>query len=176
MKQHTFAERVKKHFNYLIDDYGFSVVAEKYDPEAFGNSLVDFQSRTTAVRVLLDKGQVLIDIRPLTDPQSSWFNLASVVEFLAPEADEPVYIFPESWDDYYDMIDWQVSRVARVLRKYCAPVLQGEFSQWREMDERRSKSAEKGYRALTGRDFPQPVNLKEVREEEKRREYRARTG
>lgn len=169
MKEHAFAEQVKKHFHYLIDDYDFSVVNEKSDPEAFGNSLVDFQSGTTAVRVTLDRGQVLVDMRPLTESSTSWFSLGSVVEFLAPEADEPVYVFPETWDHYYDMINGQVSRMARVLRQYCAPVLRGEFSQWKEIDERTRKGAEEEYRALTGKDFPKAMDLKEVQEEEKRR-------
>jgi len=176
MKQHAFAEQVKKHFHYLVDDYGFSVVDEKHDPEAFGNSLVDFQSSTAVIRVLLDRGQVLVDIRPSIEPPTFWFDLGSLVEFLAPEADEPVYVFPETWDNYYEMIEWQVARLARVLRQYCALVLRGEFSQWREIDKRRKKSAEEGYRALTGKDLPQAIDLKRVQEEEERRQYRSLTG
>ncbi len=179
MEQYVFAEQVKERFRYLIDDHGFSVVDERYDPEAFGNSLVDFQSSNTVIRVLLDRGQVLIDIGPCPRSPDYWFGLASVVEFLAPEADEPAYIFPETWDSYYDKIDWQVVRLARVLRQYCAPVLRGEFSRWKEMAERRSKEAGDIYRALTGKD---PIKItseelgEKIRKEENRRRYRALTG
>ena len=179
MEKYVFAEQVKKHFHYLIDEYGFSVVDERYDAEAFGDSLVQFQSSTVDLSIILDRGQVLIDIGPHPESPDYRFGLVSVIEFLAPEADEPAYIFPETWDNYYDMIDWQVTRLARVLQQYCAPVLRGEFSQWKEMAERRRKEARDTYRALTGKD-PIEITSKElaekVQKEEERRRYRALTG
>lgn len=179
MGQYVFAEQIKKHFHYLIDDYGFSVIDERYDHEAFGNSLVQFRSSTTDVVVVLDKGQVLIDISPYPEIPNYRFGLATVVEFLSPDADEPAYIFPEKWDNYYGMIDWQVTRLTRVLRQYCAPVLRGEFSKWKEMDEIRRKETEDRYRALTGK-VPIEIVSEEIREkiqrEESRRQYRALKG
>ncbi len=64
MNQHSFIERVRTSFQYLIDDYGFSVKDERYDPQSFGNSLVEFRSKETAIRLVLDRGQVLIDLGP----------------------------------------------------------------------------------------------------------------
>ena len=118
MEQYVFVEQVKKRFRYLTDDYGFSVVDERYDPEAFGNSLVQFQSSLVGVRVALDRGQVLIDIGSSSEPQVSWFSLPNVVKYLAPELDELAYVFPERWDDYYHMVDWQVIRLAHLLQRY----------------------------------------------------------
>ncbi|MEM3434463.1 MAG: hypothetical protein QXP27_09885 [Candidatus Methanomethyliaceae archaeon] len=167
-----FNEHVKRRFRYLIENYGFLVIDEKYDPEAFGNSLVDFQSDSIVMRVLLDRGQAMVDFRPRAEPSETWYGLDSVIEFLAPEADEPTYIFPETWDNYQDMIKWQVDRLANVVQRYCARVLRGEFSEWEEMAEARSRKAISEYRALTGRS-PVRIASEELRkalqrEEEKR--------
>jgi hypothetical protein len=156
MPQYKFTEQAGTRFRYLIDDYGFSVVDERYDPEAFGNSLIRFRSSDVDIVVVLDRGQVLIDISPYPMAQDYRFGLPSVVEFLAPEAGEPAYVFPETWENYYDMIDSQLERLARVLRQQCSSVLRGEFSDWEAMSDFRKKEAEEGYRSLTGRD---PIEL-----------------
>ncbi len=174
-----FNEQVKRQFRYLIEDYGFSVVDERYDPEAFGNSLVDFQSDSIVMRVLLDRGQVMIDFRPRAGPSKSWYGLDSVVEFLAPEADGPAYIFPETWDNYQDMINWQVDRLASVVQRYCARVLRGEFSGWEEIAETRSRKATSEYQALTGKS---PVRIaseelgRAIRREEEKRGIKGAVG
>jgi hypothetical protein len=152
MTQYRFTEQARRRFHYLIDDYGFSVVDERYDPDAFGNSLVRFRSSAVDVVLVLDRGQVLIDINPYPMIEDYQFGLPSVVEFLAAEAGEPVYVFPETWENYYDMIDSQLERLARVLRQRCSSILRGEFSDWEAMSDFRKKEAEEGYRRLTGKD------------------------
>jgi hypothetical protein len=145
MAPFRFAERVRQHFHYLVDDLGFSVMEESHDPEAFGNSLVRFRRHAVDVLVVLDRGQVLVDIRPRrAGLSSSQFGLASLVRFLAPESEEPAYVFPESWDAYHEMVEWQLKRLARVLRQYCLPVLTGEFSGWEALDARRAQEAREG--------------------------------
>jgi hypothetical protein len=180
MEQYVFTDQVKKYFHYLTEDYGFSIVAEeKSNRQAFGNSLIEFRSSTASVIVTLDRGQVLIDMGPYPEVPGYQFSLVTVIEFLASGLNEPVYIFPEQWDNYYDMIDWQVMRLAGLLRQYCTPVLKGEFSKWKEMDEIRTKTALDDYKRLTGKD---PIKIeseeakKKISEEEDRRQNRARTG
>ena len=162
-----FTEKVKEHFRYLIDDYGFSIVNESYTTDS-GNGLVEFRSRSVHIRIVLDRGQVLIDIGPSPEVLDYWFDLSSVIEFLSPEAHEPAYIFPEKWDNYYEMIDWQVARLARVLRQYCVSVLTREFPDWRELLERNQKEAEEVYKTLTGKASIKG-SLKEFHEEIQRR-------
>jgi len=167
-----FNEHVKGQFWYLIEDYGFSVLDERYDPEAFGNSLVDFQSDSVVMRVLLDRGQVMIDFRPSAGSPECWYGLNSVVEFFAPEFDGPACVFPETWDNYQGMIRWQVDRLASIVQRYCTQVLRGEFSGWEQIAETRSRNATSEYRALTGTS-PIKITSEEPfralrREEEKR--------
>jgi len=175
MEKCMFAEQVKAHFHCLIDDYGFVVVSERFDPEAFGNSLVDFQSRNTVVRVLLDRGQVTIDIGPYPRSPGYWFDLSSIIEFLVPETGEPVYVFPDTWDNYNDMIIWQVARLSRVLQQYGAPVLTGDFFEWKKIADIRSKKVEDEYRTLTGKS-PAKITSKDLgkklQKEEGKREHK----
>ena len=60
----------------------------------------------------------------------------------------------EKWDNYYDKIDWQVTRLARVFRQYSDAVLRGKFSQWKELKEFRWKKVATDYRAFTGKNLP----------------------
>lgn len=179
MTERMFNEQVKRQFRYLIEDYGFSVVGERYDPEAFGNSLVDFRSGSIIMRMLLDRGQVMVDFRPCVGPSDSWYDLGSVIEFLAPEADEPAYIFPETWDNYQDMVNWQVDRLAGIVRRYCIRILRGEFSEWEEIAEARKRKAMDEYKALTGKR-PLEIASKElgraIRNEEEQRAIKGTVG
>ena len=91
MEQYGFTDQVKKYFRYLTEDFGFSIVVEeKSNRQAFGNSLIQFRSNAVSVTVTLDRGQVLIDIGPYPEVPDYQFSLVSVMEFLAPDLDEPV--------------------------------------------------------------------------------------
>lgn len=76
MHRYMFTERVKEKFRYLVEEYGFSVADERYDPDAFGNSLVDYQSGKTTIRVLLDRGEVTIGVGPYPLASDCWFDLS----------------------------------------------------------------------------------------------------
>lgn len=175
MHRYMFTERVKEKFRYLVEEYGFSVADERYDPDAFGNSLVDYQSGKTTIRVLLDRGEVTIGVGPYPLASDCWFDLSSVLEFLAVHISEPLYIFSEEWDRHDDMIDWQVSRLAHLLQQCCSSVLRGEFTKWKEMEQLRRKKSENEYRILTGRD---PIKMasenaqERIRQEEQRRQQK----
>jgi len=164
MNDYVFTEQVKKKFRYLVDGYGYSVVDEVYDPEAFGNSLVQFRSDSVDIFIVLDRGRVLIDIAPYPNVSNHKFGLPTIIEFLAPEAGEMSYIYPEKPGDYYEKIDWQIDRLTTLLQQYAVPVLNGEFSDWQELDERRQKQALRAYRKLAGKD-PIKIDSEELKDE-----------
>jgi len=165
MNDYVFADQAKTKFRYLIDSYGFTVVDELYDPEAFGNSLVQYRSASLDIYIILDRGRVLVDIAPYPNVSNYRFGLLSFIEYLAPELGEIEYIYPDEPEDYNGKIDWQVERVAGLLQQYCAePVLTGEFSAWAELDERREKEALTAYRKMTGKD-PIKIESEALREE-----------
>jgi hypothetical protein len=158
-----FVELVKDLFGYLIKEYGFSVALDVYDVNAFGNSLVKFRSETVELEVVLDRGQVFINMEPNPNLADSRFSLPFVVDFLAPDAKEPVYIFPKEWDDYSEMIKWQTNRLARVLQQYCEPVLTGQFSQWQAIDELVKRGTEETYVSIVGKE-PIRIESRDIEE------------
>ncbi len=118
MTEPTFFDQVKKHFHYLIEQYGFSVIHEEVFP-SFDNAEVVFQSQDCRIRVLRERGEIYVDASPLP-PIDYWVDLASIVKFLTQGT--------ESWQyehiggDYESRIEWQLVRVAEKLRPYIMQV------------------------------------------------------
>jgi hypothetical protein len=127
MEQSLLSNLVRQHFRYLTDEYGFSLARDAYFPESMENADMLFVSSQTGVRIVLDRGQVLINIGSLLQPQQEWFEFSDVVHFFAPET-EPVYIFSQDNSNYHATIESQVIRVARLMHQYCEPLLRGDFS------------------------------------------------
>jgi len=51
MSVQTFVQLVRQHFNYLIDEYGFSVIEKMYSEDAFSDGIIEFWSSTTFVSI-----------------------------------------------------------------------------------------------------------------------------
>ena len=51
MESNIFSELVKLHFNFLIDDFGFSVVDDIYFPDMMGNAAMIFESPQIGIRI-----------------------------------------------------------------------------------------------------------------------------
>lgn len=144
---------VDRHFNYLTEKYGFSQEDQQYNAEAFGNAHIQLRSINLDLRISLDRGIVLVNFKPLSK-FPDWFDLQSTVEFLNSNIDEPVYIFPEDWSNYDNMVDKQMQRVSRVVKQYCEPVLSGQFSKWKKVEKLRMKKVKRDYKNITGKNYP----------------------
>jgi len=141
MASNLFSELVKQHFAYLKDNYGFSVTHESFYPEAMGNAEVWFKSTLTGIRVVLDRGQALISIGSLSQPEREWFELYDVVQFFSPGLS--VYEFPKDFSDYKVALESQVSRLARIMLQHCEPLLKGDFSMQKEIKEIEKRRVDK---------------------------------
>lgn len=143
MESNVFAEIVKKYFHYLIDDYGFHIVEERYAPESFGNSLVVFQLNSTFISLSRDRGDIYLDIGSVSSPKNT-YNLGTVIEFLRPQDYQQIKVFgfPKLPDDPYKRIEIPVRYWATLLRQYCEPILSGDFSQWNELGEHQRRAVE----------------------------------
>lgn len=150
MGECDFIEQAREQFRYLVDDFAFRVGAERYDPDSFGNALVEYESAAADVRITLDRGQVLIDVKQHSESWSTSFGLPTILSYLAPNVDEPPYVFPDA-GDYCERVSWQLARLARVFRQFCGPILTGEFSDWDTMLRLRREQSEDEYRRLTGK-------------------------
>ncbi len=118
---------VKKHFRFLVDEYGSTVTHESFHPEAMGNAEVVFESALAGICVVCDRNQVLIMFGLLSQARRDWSEFANVVKVFAPDI-AAVYVFPKDYSNLESALESQVSRLAQVMRQYCVSVLRGDFS------------------------------------------------
>lgn len=122
MESPRFFDQVKKQFRFLIDDFQFSISEELSFPNVFGNCLVLMQSKDCRIRVVLERGQVFIDVSPLStsapDLSSSWFDLMVIAAFVAQGSPQErlAYAQPDDSLGPEARIDWQLSRLSGILR------------------------------------------------------------
>ncbi len=149
MQTGSYNELVKKHFRFLVDDYGFTLVRDEYDPEAFGNSLVEYRLPTTIVMVSRDRDWIRVGVGSISDPRHRLYSLESLIEFFAPEAPKGIDTYqPEASDDF------QLSNLACILQDYGGPVLRGEFTKWKELEEYVHKEVEEFMRQRREGTYP----------------------
>jgi hypothetical protein len=126
MSTPSFMEQVCQHLAFLNADCGFVVVHQEYYPEHFGNALVVMQSGQCRIRILKEKGQVLVEFGPLWAPQDwacdtpdVWFDLAILLGFLTRGRCEWQYQFDDASSDPAARVTAQLDRLAGVLHAYC---------------------------------------------------------
>jgi hypothetical protein len=132
-------ELIKKHFNYLINDYGFSIDREEHSTEQMGNAYIVYVSRAIAIMIVVDRSQVLLNLGEPSWPEREWFEFTDVVSFFNSSITE-VYNFSESPIDHRAYVEKQVQYLAYILRVNCEPLLRGDFSmqnQIREIEQKR---------------------------------------
>ena len=133
-------ELIKEYFKFL-EKYGFSISRKKYSPEIMGNAEVIYQSPSVSVKIVIDRGQVLINIGKVSWLEKDWFEYSDVVSFFAPGED--AYIFPEEADNSQYTLEIQLKRVASMLEKYCRKMLEGDFSMQNQIKEIETKRINK---------------------------------
>jgi len=110
-----FFDQVEKHFHYLVDKYGFSVVKKELS-DHFDNTQIILESKECRIWVLRERGEVYVDIGPLSVPEES-YDLTTLIAYLTKEAEQLTYKVPD-YDDYDVRIEWQVERLAGILERY----------------------------------------------------------
>lgn len=73
---------------WLFADLQFRVVGDSYDPRTFGDCLVTLESDVIRLRFVKDRGQILIELRPLSEP-SRWWNAVYILEAIRGERPVP---------------------------------------------------------------------------------------
>ncbi len=156
----TFTERVKKHFQFLVDEYGFTISHEEGSDRAPDTEgVVKYSSRTTLVGIEKEamSGGVGVWFCRLKDAAKRAALSASLIyEYRSLSAKEKAIMLsyhPKDdarardlvwskglpWgtrlDNAETELDRQLSDEARWLRKYADPFLRGDFSRWLELYE-----------------------------------------
>jgi hypothetical protein len=81
---------VSEKMSWLLRDCGFRFVRSEYHPERFGDSLAILESSALRMRVERDRGQVLVSLGPLSEPETLW-GLISLCEVIHARSVEPTY-------------------------------------------------------------------------------------
>jgi hypothetical protein len=154
MMRKTDLDVIKDAFQFLIDQYGFSIVGEKYYSESFGNIVLELRSKKMEIRIVLDRSILNVEFRPRKRLlKSEWFGFQSLYRFLVPGDDEQVTDTIRHIYEHGDDTTTQASRAARIVHSYLIPVVTGEFSQWKELDKQLAEKARKDYERITGKRY-----------------------
>lgn len=122
MEYPEFFFQVKKYFQYLLDDYGFMASLERYDPEFFGNCIINLQNDTFLIRITLDRGRALLNIGLVSSP-NFLVSLPILIKFLAPGWSWPSHSLDNS-RSYSDRLERQLTEKASLFRQYQDQLLQ----------------------------------------------------
>jgi hypothetical protein len=158
----AFFDKVKRHLRYLIDDYGF-LVAHQENLRIFDNCLVVLQSNDCRVRIVRDRGTVLIDVGPLSAPNvhrlsgspDPWFDVYTAVAFLTQgtsvDSWEWFYASPDEHLEGEATNEWELAWLADKLQPYWREVFQlfrEDVFEWKrkDLEEFRQKRMEESWR------------------------------
>jgi hypothetical protein len=133
MPSSEFIRQVKQSFQYLITEYSFSLVAEHFSPKSFGNALVKYSSETVEITIVLDRGQVLVDLRPFFDLSRRTYSLITVVRYLTRNQTEVVPLFFQEERILQSSVIEQIDTAAYTLKHYCSSILRNQFTEWEYM-------------------------------------------
>jgi hypothetical protein len=142
-----------------VRDYDFSVVEELYGPEPFSDGLVEFRSEHAIVSIRLDRGDVLIRIGPIAEPEIARVSIQTAAEALSQGKVKAIIAPREMPNNFEERIDFQLAKYASALRQYCEPILRADFSDWLSLNRFALEKMQKEYRALTGQSLPDNERL-----------------
>ena len=109
--------QVGKSFDFLVREHGFVVAQEQYDAQHFGNILMLFKSPDHLLKIIIDRGEVYIEIAS-TETPGLYFDLAIVLEYLTKQ--EWLY-------DFTVDTDTQLNTLAGILKPYSREIFQDQL-------------------------------------------------
>lgn len=117
-----YFSQVRKHFQFLVDEHGFSVEREvdggRYLMVVF-RQMDSSRPNTCWIRVPYQEGRVQVDVAPVSAP-NDWFGLATIIQYLMPEAESRW-----TYDEVYDPKPGkQLENLAGVVRSHIGAILQ----------------------------------------------------
>lgn len=114
-----FKESVKESFQFLVDDYAFTL-ARIEEANSFDFTSVYWESEDCSIRVSLEKGDVFVDLASMVHNPGYWHSMEYIVAYLT-EADHCEFLKkPEL--DYEATIRWQTQEQAGIVQRYCVQI------------------------------------------------------
>jgi hypothetical protein len=135
---------MKQYFLFLTNEYGFSIIKESYSPEMkIGNGSVMYQSKLATIEIVVEKTEVRLKIGQRKGPLQKWLDFQDVMKYFAPEV-EDAYVRSGASITLKDplVVETRLSNIVALLRKYCTPLLTGDFSmepKIKEVEEKRAR-------------------------------------
>ena len=136
--QQVFSEHVRKHFVYLLDDFGFSLVEDQYHQDA-STCVVTFQNQLRYIKLHWALRGSRLDFRvcrvlsdgkpaPYKDYDVDEFVLAALAKYYEPEIDVEKLTAMNYYNPDLQVLDEKISMNAKLLQKYGQEILRG--SKW----------------------------------------------
>lgn len=147
MKMSTPNELIKKYFDYLTADFGFQIIRDIYDSKSFGNAQIIYASKVVGIEVISDRGSIYLSIGRITQPVSQWFAISDIIQYFAPEIENPYLAKVYQKGSEESRIKW----LSQVLLQYCKIILTGDLSMEDELNtikDKRIIEAEKRFKYL----------------------------
>ncbi|MBN1979844.1 MAG: hypothetical protein JW918_20820 [Anaerolineae bacterium] len=117
-----YFQQVRRHFQFLVDEHGFSVEKEvdggRYLMVVFRQA-DSSRPNICRIRVPYQEGRVQVDVAPLSSPED-WFGLATIIQYLTPEA-EGRWTYGEVYDPEPGR---QLENLAAVVREQLDAIIQ----------------------------------------------------
>jgi hypothetical protein len=150
MQKQKFNDVVKKHFKYLIDDYGFCIKEETLATDnPLWQGIVVYANESESdlpfkkkpfVRLVLDRGYVMLDIKSEEMTEREWFDISEVMKLIAPEVQ--VHEKVDYSKDPYEIVETQIQNLSKLLVQYCDSLLKGDFSIGDQIQAKRMQERE----------------------------------
>jgi hypothetical protein len=124
MTNNNLKTNVHAAFQFLLDEYGYSINRELYEQE-MGNAIVMFSRGNARIEVVKDRGQILVRFGNERLDQREWIEFAQAVQHFSKNLD-PVYAFPPEYNEATESA--QIYHVASLMKMHCHPIVSGEIS------------------------------------------------
>ena len=144
-----FVELVKKHFNFLLDDYDF-IVQESIG--MFGETIT-FKSSHLTIEICKDRESIIIFLKPIGEPEVARLGLSNILD--ANSVSIPsIFNGPVAPAQFASALE----SYASLLRKHANDLLRGDLSNWLQFLQLHLEKMKKDYSSLTkGKRLPTRV-------------------
>jgi predicted DNA-binding protein YlxM (UPF0122 family) len=120
MDSMEFERLIKKYMDFLVTEFYFS--SQQMDYQYMEKYYI---SDKTGIRLVLDGGNVEMQIGRITNPTREWHEFVDIMRYFAPEIND-VNMFVPTLTTL--LVDNQLNQMALWMKAYCHPLLIGDFS------------------------------------------------
>jgi hypothetical protein len=133
--QEVFSECVRKHFSYLLDEFGFSIVEDQYHQNSSA-CVVAFQNKSRYAKLVWELRDGLFYFyvyrvlsngkpAPYNDHGTDQFILFTLAKYYEPQIDIEAIMEMNYYNPDLRVLDEKIGANAKLLQKYGQEILKG---------------------------------------------------